>query len=106
VSGDLTAEEIVRLNSHELTAHLLVTERQRRRDDAARAAQIHRDVMATLDRAQEIGLRGPLAGARQVDANTYTTWVGRCAQLTVWEQTTDPRREAHTDTYWVWDGSA
>ena len=47
---------------------------------------------------------GPLAGARQVDADTYTAWPGRCAQLTVWEQTGDPRREAHTDTYWVWDG--
>lgn len=23
-----------------------------------------------------------------------------------WEQTGDPRREAHADTYWVWDGPA
>ena len=64
MTDDLTAEEIVRLNSHELTALQLVTERRGRREDAERSAQAYRDTLATLDRAQEIGLR-VLAAQRQ-----------------------------------------
>lgn len=55
--SDPDVAELVRVNSHELTATLLVTERLRRREDASLAAQRHREVMATLDRAQRVGLR-------------------------------------------------
>jgi hypothetical protein len=56
-------------------------------------------------RAQGIPLEpGPLAGAREVDPETWGSWVGVCAQLTVWTPAAPPLGESPASTYWVWDG--
>ena len=46
---------------------------------------------------------GPLAGARQVDAETWGQWQGRCAQLTTWTPQPGMLAERPDSTYWVWD---
>ena len=64
MSTHLTAEEIVRVNSHELTAHLLVSayEQMAQERETQRNDLLH--ITATIDRAGRIGLRALVAKDR------------------------------------------
>jgi len=57
VSGDLTPEEIVRVNSHELTALQLVTQRERWAEERMIWEARLRGTMLALTEAQRVGLR-------------------------------------------------
>ena len=61
VSGDPTAEELVRFNSHELTAHLLVTERLARVEERERWERERQRLLGSIGHAGRIGFRVMLA---------------------------------------------
>ena len=64
VSTYLTAEEIVRVNSHELTAHLLVSAYADIKGLRAQYDADRRRMLGTIDRAGRIGLRALVAKDR------------------------------------------
>ena len=57
MSDPWTAEELVARNSHELTAHLLVTERRERAEDRLLYEARIRALQVALSDAQRVGLR-------------------------------------------------
>jgi hypothetical protein len=57
VTSDYSAEELVRLNSHELTAHLLVMERRERAEDFERHGHAMQTLIQQLQESHRIGLR-------------------------------------------------